>query len=117
MSQASSPEPSLPPRKRRGVRRKPGLSPKERILASKDSANARTHRTTSELCTYLGVSERQLRRWIASGAIPPPDKTTTDGWKLYSQAQSRAILAWHLERIKNGRIGKRPGRKRQDEAD
>lgn len=47
--------------------------------------------TASELARSIGIDRSTLRRWTLDGQIPPPDRISPGGRRLYSPTLAEAI--------------------------
>lgn len=52
--------------------------------------------TRGQLRILLGVSEATIKRAIKDGRIPPPELHLSNGWRLWSDEQCKALLSQRI---------------------
>jgi excisionase family DNA binding protein len=65
---------------------------RRKYLANGKPEGCEGYRTVAELAEYVGFNVRTIERWAAAGRIPAPERTSRQGWKLWSPTQAIEVL-------------------------
>lgn len=52
-----------------------------------------SYSTLPQIASILGRDEKTLKRRLKKGSMPPPDAFTVHGWKLWSPATVKRLVA------------------------